>query len=48
MTLVEAREVVAPWYALFNVATRGDVREVREQVLTEDYKSCSGYLPSEC
>jgi len=48
MTLDEAREVVAPWYALFKVATRGDVGEVHEQVLTEDYKSCSGYLPSEC
>ena len=47
-TLDEAREVVAPWYALFNVAARGDVREVHEHVLTEDYKSCSGYLPSEC
>jgi predicted ester cyclase len=48
MTVEEAREVVAPWYALFNIATRGDVREVHEQVLTEDYQSWSGYLPGEC
>jgi len=48
MTLDEAQEVVAPWYALFNVATRGDVREVHEQDLTEDYKPCSGNVPSEC
>ena len=48
ITLDEAREVVAPWYALVNVATRADVREVHEQALTEDYKSCSAYLPSEC
>src|SRR6476661_4971422 len=44
----KAREIIAPWYSLFNVATRGDVKAIQEQVLTPDYESCSGYLPSEC
>src|ERR1700737_3486736 len=44
----QARAVIAPWYSLFNVATRGDVKSIQEQVLTADYESCSGYLPSEC
>ena len=43
-----AREIIAPWYSLFNVATRGDVKTIQEQVLTADYESCSGYLPGEC
>jgi predicted ester cyclase len=44
----QARAVVAPWYSLFNVASRGDVKTIQEQVLTADYESCSGYLPGEC
>jgi len=44
----QARDLIAPWYALFNVATRGDVRAVQEAVLTDDYESCAGYLPGEC
>src|ERR1700681_4275693 len=44
----QARAVIAPWYSLFNVASRGDVKTIQEQVLTADYQSCSGYLPSEC
>ena len=43
-----AREIIAPWYGLFNVATRGDVKAIQEQVLTADYQSCAGYLPGEC
>ena len=43
-----ARDLIAPWYSLFNVATRGDVRAIQEAVLTEDYESCAGYLPGEC
>ena len=43
-----AREIIAPWYSLFNVATRGDVKAIQEQVLTPDYESCAGYLPGEC
>ena len=44
----QAHDLIAPWYGLFNVATRGDVRAVQEAVLTEDYESCTGYLPGEC
>jgi SnoaL-like polyketide cyclase len=48
LTEAQARYVIAPWYSLFNVATRGDVKNIQEQVLTADYQSCSGYLPAEC
>src|SRR5277367_3050552 len=48
LTEVQAQAVIAPWYSLFNVATRGDVKAVQEQVLTADYESCSGYLTGEC
>jgi len=44
----QAHDLIAPWYGLFNVATRGDVSAVQEAVLTEDYESCAGYLPGEC
>jgi ketosteroid isomerase-like protein len=44
----KAREIIAPWYSLFTIATRGDVKAIQEQVLTADYESCSGYLPNEC
>jgi ketosteroid isomerase-like protein len=48
LTEAKAREVIAPWYSLFNVATRGDVKTIQEQVLTADYETCAGYLPGEC
>src|SRR6266446_5026648 len=48
LTEEQARAVIAPWYSLFNVASRGDVRAIQEQVLTADYESCAGYLPGEC
>ena len=48
LTDAQARATIAPWYGLFNVASRGDVKTIQEQVLTADYESCSGYLPSEC
>ena len=44
----QARAIVAPWYSLFNIATRGDVEATQQAVLTEDYESCAGYLPGEC
>src|ERR1700716_3802476 len=47
-TEAQARAIVAPWYSLFNIATRGDVKAIQEQVLSADYESCSGYLPGEC
>ena len=48
LTEPQARALIAPWYSLFNIATRGDVRAVQEAVLTEDYESCAGYRPGEC
>jgi len=48
LTEEQARAIIAPWYSLFNVATRGDVGAIQEQVLTPHHESCSGYLPSEC
>ena len=48
LTEDHARAIIAPWYSLFNVATRGDVKLIQEQVLTADYESCAGYLPGEC
>jgi predicted ester cyclase len=43
-----ARALIAPWYSLFNVKSRGDVKAIQEQILTDDYESCAGYLPGEC
>jgi ketosteroid isomerase-like protein len=48
LTEAKAREIIGPWYSLFNVATRGDVRQIQEEVLTTECESCSGYLPGEC
>jgi predicted ester cyclase len=44
----QARAIIAPWYSLFNVTTRGDVKAIQEQILTQDYESCAGYLAGEC
>jgi hypothetical protein len=48
LTEAQARPIIAPWYRLFNIATRGSAKAIQEQVLTADYESCSGYLPGEC
>jgi ketosteroid isomerase-like protein len=48
LTEAKAREIITPWYSLFNVATRADVKAIHEQVIVADYESCSGYLPTEC
>ncbi len=40
LTATQARAIIAPWYSLFNVATRGDVKATQEQVLTADYEFC--------
>jgi predicted ester cyclase len=44
----QARAIIAPWYSLFNVAARGDVKSIQEQVLTPEYESCAAYLRGEC
>jgi len=46
LTEAQARAAIAPWYSLFNVAGRGDVKSIEEQILTADYESCAGYLPA--
>ena len=48
MTEERARAIIAPWYRLFNVPGRGDVRTAALQVLTSDYQSCAGDQPGEC
>jgi ketosteroid isomerase-like protein len=48
LTEAQARAIIAPWYEQFSVASRGDVKATQEQVLTPDYETCSGYLPTEC
>ena len=48
LTETQARAIIAPWYSLFNVRSRGDVKAIEEQVVTSDYESCAGYLPGEC
>ena len=48
LTETQARAIIAPWYSLFNVKSRGDVKAIEEQILTPDYESCAGYLPGEC
>jgi ketosteroid isomerase-like protein len=44
----QARAIIAPWYSLFTIAGRGDVRTIAERTLTEDYQSCWGNSPAEC
>jgi ketosteroid isomerase-like protein len=48
LTEAQARAAIAPWYSLFNLPIRGDVKTLHEQVLTAEYESCGGYLPTEC
>ena len=48
LTEAQARAAIASWYVLFNQPVQGDMRALQEQVLTADYESCWGYLPSEC
>jgi predicted ester cyclase len=48
LTEAAAHAAIAPWYSQFNVATRGDVKTIQDQVTTPDYESCSGYLAAEC
>jgi ketosteroid isomerase-like protein len=48
LTEEQALAAITPWYRLFNISGRGDVRATQEKILTEDYESCSGYLPGEC
>ena len=46
ITDAQARAVIAPWYSLFNVATRGDVKSIHEQVFTVDYDHVPDIYPA--
>src|ERR1700730_1009663 len=48
LTEAQARAAIALWYSLFNVANRGDVKTIQEQVTTANYESCSGSMPGDC
>ena len=48
LTEAQARAAITPWYVLFNQPVQGEMRTLQEQILTADYESCWGYLPSEC
>ena len=48
LTEAEARAAIAPWYKLFDLPVQGDMKTLQEEILTPDYQSCSGYLPTEC
>ncbi len=48
LTEAQARAIIAKWYRLFNLPVAGDMKTLQEEILTEDYESCWGYLPAEC
>ncbi len=48
LTEERARALIGPWYGLFNVRGRADVRTIAERVLTTDYQSCAGNEPPQC
>jgi ketosteroid isomerase-like protein len=43
----QARAVIGPWYSMFTLATRGDVRALHDQVVAEGYRSQTGDGPGE-
>jgi len=48
LTEAQARAIITPWYSLFNLSVKGDVRAVHEQVVTADYQTCWGVTPGGC
>jgi hypothetical protein len=47
LTEAQARAVIEPWYSLFNIASRGDVRAVHDQIVSTEYRSYTGDGPGE-
>ena len=47
LTEAEARAVIGPWYSMFTIATRGDVRSLHDQVVASGYRSYTGDGPGE-
>ena len=46
LTDAQARTTIAPWYSLFNVASRGDVKAIQEQVLTPTMSCARAIFPA--
>jgi hypothetical protein len=44
LTEEAARAAIAPWYSLFNVASRGGVQAIEERILTEGYEFCAFHM----
>lgn len=42
LTEAQARDAIAPWYAMFNQPFQGDVAAQHDKVVAPDYKSCWG------
>lgn len=42
LTEAQAREIIAPWYSMFNQPVQGDVKALHEQAVTPDYQSHTG------
>jgi ketosteroid isomerase-like protein len=47
LTEAQARAVIDPWYSLFTIASRGDVRAVHDRIVAADYRSYTGDGPGE-
>ena len=48
LTEEQARAAIASWYALFNQPFQGDVQAQHDKVVTPDYLTCWGVLPTDC
>jgi hypothetical protein len=48
LTEAQAHAAIDPWYSQFTVANRADPKAIQEKVVSPDYQTCNGYLPSDC
>src|SRR5271163_4923211 len=48
LTEAQVHAVIDPWYSQFTAANHADVKSIQEKVVSPDYQTCSGVLPSEC
>ena len=48
LTEAQVHAVIDPWYSQFKVAGHPDVKAIQETVVSPDYQTCNGYLPSDC
>lgn len=47
LSKAEARRIVTPWYSLFTVRNRRDIRTVFDEVISTDFQSYSGDMPTQ-